>query len=668
MDGASGPALDHAAARSGGSGAGASDAAASAGVAAPFAATPAARAPGDGPALRLYGLLTWAAVLVHLSVFLVRVKIPGPGVAAFAALVLVTYAAFFTILAGLPIGTLHLALRRVPAARWVVLGAAVLVPALLQLVLFADHMILGMYGFHLNGMVWNLLVTPGGIESLGAGSATNASVAIVVLLCIALQAVLLAVAMRLSGAQQRIVRATTWRRVASAFGCLVLAHGADRVTFLFSYAASDLGIVAVADAIPQYGRTRAKSLWKKEGSSDGEASPPNLSGAVLDYPRAKIVRAPGAPAPNIVWLVSESLRADMLDPEIMPATTEFARGGRRYMQHYSAGNGTRMGVFGMFYGLCGSYWFPVVASTRGPVLVDTLLDSGYDIDCYTSALFTYPEFDRTVWQRIPKDRLHEGDPKIAGWKNDQRNVDLLLASIDAAPEGRPFFRFLFFESPHAPYRFPEAAALRSDFEREMNYVTMDLSDPDVVRRIKTRYVNACHALDAQLARVYAHLEEKGLLENTIVVVTGDHGEEFMEKGRWGHHSAFTDEQIRTPLVIRAPGFAPGVEERITSHLDLPATILARLGVTNPSSDYSLGVDILSGARTAPALSAGWSDMGFVDDDCKIVLPFSGVDSREDDVTRRDDSAIPDAGAKRALRASKNEAIVQVMRDMRRFLR
>ena len=88
------------------------------------------------------------------------------------------------------------------------------------------------------------------------------------------------------------------------------------------------------------------------------------------------------------------------------------------------------------------------------------------------------------------------------------------------------------------------------------------------------------------------------MQNTIVVVTGDHGEELLEHGRWGHGSAFVDEQIHVPLVMRIPGQSARVIETVTSHLDIVPSLLPAFGVTNPPADYALGAR--RGARRAAA--------------------------------------------------------------------
>jgi len=112
----------------------------------------------------------------------------------------------------------------------------------------------------------------------------------------------------------------------------------------------------------------------------------------------------------------------------------------------------------------------------------------------------------------------------------------------------PFFSFMFFESAHANYYFPEDSVIEPDYIGDFNYLTVDIEQQ--IERIRARYLNAVHHLDSQLARVFDTLQTQGLLENTIVIVTGDHGEEFMENGRWGHNSTFSQQQI-APAGARA---------------------------------------------------------------------------------------------------------------------
>jgi len=135
----------------------------------------------------------------------------------------------------------------------------------------------------------------------------------------------------------------------------------------------------------------------------------------------------------------------------MPATSAFADQALRFDRHYSSGNGTRMGMFGMFYGLYGKDWFPVLEGGRPPLLMDALRQLDYRIEAWSSARFSYPEFDRTIFAGLPHSALHDS-ALGEGWQRDRINVGQMLEFVrDAAraPDRRPFMSFMFFESPHA---------------------------------------------------------------------------------------------------------------------------------------------------------------------------------------------------------------------------
>jgi uncharacterized protein len=609
-------------------------------------------------ALSGYLALSWAVLALQLCAFARGRMFGDPLAALFALAVCSTYALFYlaplAVLAGPP----WLLLRgRGPGARALAAGWAIAVGATLQLCLFMDRTLFQLYGFHLNGFVWNLVTTRGGIESMGSGNDTFAAVGAIAAGFVALQACLWWLGGRLA-----LPPAVRSRRalVAVCAAALVLGLG-ERAGYAVAYAVHRNSVLEVADAIPLYLPTRARTVTRALGI----AAPEDIvsleaSRAVIDYPLRPLERVPHKPL-NVVWLVAESLRADALDPEVMPATSAFAARSLRFRQHYSGGNNTRMGMFSMFYGLYGGYWFAFQEQERDPVLMDTLIDDGYRIEARTSAKFTYPEFAETIFARVPHEQLFEGDGR-PGWMNDRDNVEGLLQFIGKGDSKQPFFAFMFFESPHARYEFPPESVIRTPYLDRLNYATMNLSRD--IELIRARYLNAVHHLDSQLARVFAHLEQNGLLDSTIVVVTGDHGEEFMEKGHWGHASGFSEEQTRVPLVLWIPGQAPAEIDRMTSHLDLPATVLGLLGVTNPPSDYSLGYDLLHGPARTSTVVSGWDDLAFVDAEHKMVLPVGRFDlTHKRRVTARNDSELaPDP----ALGQADHSRVLDLLRDLRRF--
>lgn len=155
-------------------------------------------------------------------------------------------------------------------------------------------------------------------------------------------------------------------------------------------------------------------------------------------------------------------------------------------------------------------------------------------------------------------------------------VDRLLKFVDQRDPNKPFMTFLFFESPHANYNFPQESVIKPDYLPDFSYASMNLQRD--IGGIYNRYLNAVHHLDSQLARVTEHLEKNGLLDNTLVVITGDHGEEFMEQGRWGHNSTFVDEQVRVPLVLWCPAVRPSRKACAPATATCWPTLLPLLGV------------------------------------------------------------------------------------------
>ena len=545
---------------------------------------------------------------------------------------------------------------------WIVLTFACLGTGLTNIIIYGDYTVYNLYNFHLNGFVWNLIMAPGGIESLGGSSSTTMVIGVLFVLILALQFLLLWLLKRflLTRLQTPPLR---FRRIYLYLILLMLALSlGERVTYGVSKLQSYTPVLSAGNTFPFYLPMSFQRLAKKLGYKVQQNSKLRVSkGSKLHYPLEPLQIEKPEKLPNIILLVSESWRWDMLDPEISPAAWNFAQQAHQFTHNYSAGNGTRMGVFGLFYGLYAPYWFPILDAQQSPVLMDTIQKLDYQISMYTSAKFTYPEFDRTVLTNLPASSLHEYGKRGLGWERDQKNVGDLLNFIQQRDPLRPFFTFMFFESPHARYYFPAKGVIRKDYLEDFNYATMSL-DKDMTL-IKNRYINSCHYLDSQFKRIFDYLEKENLLNDTIVILTGDHGEEFMEKGRWGHNSEFHEEQTRTPLVVWIPGTGSSISNRITSHLDVAPTLLPLLGVTNPPSDYSLGYNLMGNHRRHYTVIGDWSRVAYVGDDFKLVLPFERAGFIQPTVTTMDDEEIKDT---RSFMAQHNDVFIKLMQELNRF--
>jgi membrane-anchored protein YejM (alkaline phosphatase superfamily) len=615
-----------------------------------------------------YYLITWLGVIAHVSRFTSREQYADPFTALWTLAVTASYSMFY-LLPAIAGGYLcYWLLRRSKRPRsgnLLLATTLVALPGLTHVALFADRMIHDMYGFHINGFVVDLLLTPGGIASLGATRSTELTATLIVVALLAFQALLYYwLVARGTSSSRPLPRLLRWRWV---FFLILAASMGERVAYGYSSAINYQPILFASERYPMYLPMTFRKLAAKMGV--GEAENPSdgmhVKSSVLSYPLKPLDIDGSVRPPNIVWLVAESLRFDMLDPKIMPQLWDFSQQALRLEQHYSGGNLTQMGVFSMFYGLYGNYWFPMHSARRSPVLMDVMQQRGYQFSLHTSQRFTFPAFDKTIFVGMNPADMHALSGGPPAWQRDQENIKNMLGYIDKRDETKPFMTYMFFESTHAAYDFPPESVIAKPYLEDLNYLTTDFKGD--IQLIKNRYLNASHHVDQQIGRVIEHLKQKKLLDNTVVIVLGDHGEEFMERSRWGHSAEFNRFQTSTPAVIWAPGNKARVVTGISSHLDIPATLMPLLGVRNPPSDYSQGMNLLDPAyHREYAVAADWNRLAYLGEKIKIAFPINATGgAKRDEVTDGNDHPIADpAQAKRDI----SPAIAEMMQNLRRFSR
>jgi arylsulfatase A-like enzyme len=112
-----------------------------------------------------------------------------------------------------------------------------------------------------------------------------------------------------------------------------------------------------------------------------------------------------------------------------------------------------------------------------------------------------------------------------------------------------------------------------------NLERVSLDDEDV-RHLENLYDAGIRQLDTELGRFVSKLRSEGFLDETLLIITSDHGEEFRDHGRLDHFIAMYQESLRVPLLIRGPGLPAGVRIGApVSLVDLAPTILAQTGNT-----------------------------------------------------------------------------------------
>lgn len=144
-----------------------------------------------------------------------------------------------------------------------------------------------------------------------------------------------------------------------------------------------------------------------------------------------------------------------------------------------------------------------------------------------------------------------------------------LADHDSAP----FFVWIHLYDTHRPYQLPD------DYARSY-------ADP---------YAAAIAFEDAQIARLISHLEARDLLDDTLMVVAGDHGESLGEHGEDSHGMFIYQEALRVPLIMRGPGVVPRRVSAPVRLVDVMPTILDMFGVGTPPMDGLSLTRLLAGA-------------------------------------------------------------------------
>ncbi len=598
--------------------------------------------------LHPYLALTYLFLLVNNSVFLLQVEHTSFIKSLFLAVVYISHSFLFLV----PIILFLEGLKKILYMpflsgisnkahinpKWILYCMAILLTWSLQVLIFTDGFIFRIYSFHINSFVWNLVFTRGGIESMGGDSATFITFCAILSGFLILQSLLLLLLLQIKPIKRFCLLIFNKRRLSRSIITLMILMLLQNLTYGVSKLYAYTPILNTSDVFPLYLPLTFNKLAKSIGIEPRRAPGFRMKtqDRPLRYPLDEIKLKPTPKKYNIVWLVAESLRVDMLDPKIMPATWAFSGKALRFENHYGGSNGTRQSMFAMFYGLYGNYWFSFLKERRGPVIMDILLRQGYQMQMFSSASFSYPEFDLTIFSQVPRKLLHDASelPPGASWEHDRENVTRMLHFIQKREPERPFMAFMFFESPHARYYFPPENVIRKPYLEDFNYATMDLEQD--IGLIKNRYINSCNHLDSQFNSVLKYLEDHGLLDSTIVILAGDHGEEFMEKGHWGHNSTFNEEQTRTPLVLWVPGMTPRKVTDLTCHLDIPATLLPLLGVVSPAADYSLGFNLLDAPARSFTILGDWYKLAYVDREYKAIFKHRGISSNTGVTTKSDE--------------------------------
>jgi Sulfatase len=302
----------------------------------------------------------------------------------------------------------------------------------------------------------------------------------------------------------------------------------------------------------------------------------------LDGPRAAVARvAPAAKRPDIFVLVLESLRRDIVTPEVMPRFAAFASDAYTFEHAQTTGNVTHYSWYGLF---CGGYplFFDVlknVPAEHGSPALAALGRAGYPIRLFATPDTAYQNLESVVFgpkATLLHDKFHP--PDLLPAERDRHVIDALSRTLAAEPPGGVVY-LVALDSTHYDYAWgkgfsPPFAPYAADASIARRYEV----DGKARAQLWNRYRDAAAWMDTLVGRFLDALAQSGRLDSSIVVITGDHGEAFWEHGSGTHGSDLGPEQLDVGFALKLPGRAPRRFDAVFSLMDVMPTVLAEIGV------------------------------------------------------------------------------------------
>jgi arylsulfatase A-like enzyme len=367
---------------------------------------------------------------------------------------------------------------------------------------------------------------------------------------------------------------------------------------------------------------KRRDFLKLAGATTGILTLDSWLGPVARYPAQA---GANPPRPNIVLIIADALRSDHLSTYGYSRTTTanvtswIASQGVAFQQATSAATWTFPANASIMTGRSparfSATWDVLGIPASVTTLAEYLHDAGYYNAAFVSAPFVrgrygfsrgFDLYDETA---VPSSTSAQGiaaqvNTRAATWLGDN------WSSITA-----PVFLFLYYFDPHtwynplAPYDTwydPTYTGLfTGDYYKDGKEVQtgqVPLPNSADVHHLQALYDGEIAYWDYYLGQMLTLLNDLNLLNNSLVILTADHGDMFGEHGKWTHGNCLYEEVLRVPLLMRYPGVvSPGaIVTQPVQSMDLMPTILDWLEITPPSDLQAVSIRALAEGQTASA--------------------------------------------------------------------
>lgn len=220
-----------------------------------------------------------------------------------------------------------------------------------------------------------------------------------------------------------------------------------------------------------------------------------------------------------------------------------------------------------------------------------------------------------------------------GMESAEEVTPVVLDWLDRNAEQEDWLLYVNYWDPHTPYRAPEDFGNPFEheplpdwmneelLERHLNKVGPhspkeinmynsntysqfprypgEIANMEDMRRMVDGYDCGVKYMDGHVGQILSSLKQKGIMDDVVIIITADHGENVGELGIYGEHGTADQGTCRIPMIIRWPGHTAGIDTGLHYHLDLPPTMADMMGLS-PASNWdgkSYARSIREGAET-----------------------------------------------------------------------
>jgi arylsulfatase A-like enzyme len=288
--------------------------------------------------------------------------------------------------------------------------------------------------------------------------------------------------------------------------------------------------------------------------------------------------------PNIILIVIDSLRYDHVgaqggQPSLTPNLDRIAEEGLIFEQAISQGPSTRVSMSALMSSTYASmYGGQLLLSENRPVVQELLREAGYQTSAITANLYLSRQFGwsrgfdyyddcrpaqvyrRKLWLRAANQVIRRVGFPLLWPRSLPASLVFENAEIFLNQATSPFFMWVHLMDTHWPYSIQDFSWDPQRIQKrqvEMKLQPRLITNPPQISRdeheqLIADYQHAASYADEQVGKFLNLLEYKGILKNSWVFITADHGEEFNEHGHYFHQVSLSDELVHVPLIIKPP--------------------------------------------------------------------------------------------------------------------